>query len=288
MLWLGVSSTDEDHRVFRFARVLMALRRALPKLQGYYETIDAANIPAADARRPHPRFYPDSRSFVEQGNRVHFDYVQALENHPTCVTYLAKVRREGFQEFVVVKFANRYGREVHQFLATKGYAPRLRYCGPMDGNGFQSNNSLPGTASPPCPLSSDVNMVVMDYVENTDKRPTNAREQLEKILTELHAEGYALGDLREPNVLFEERGQVKLIDFDWAGRYDMKIKDSWLPSGLQQKILDNVDRVQGSTKTQFVLYPCMLSAAISWPEGARVNLPIRPQHDWLMLKQLLA
>ena len=126
-----------------------------------------------------------------------------------------------------------------------------------------------------------MNMVVMDYVI-PDSRPADAHTRLEKILTCLHLEGYVFGDLREYNILFDKDGKVKLIDLDRAGRYDMKQKDTFLPPDLEQKIHNNIGRVQGSTLTKFVRYPFSLSPDISWAEG----VPIRPQHDWEMLRKL--
>lgn len=35
---------------------------------------------------------------------------------------------------MVVKFVARYGKEVHEFLATEEYAPVLRYYGPLHGH----------------------------------------------------------------------------------------------------------------------------------------------------------
>ncbi|KAF8801737.1 hypothetical protein BYT27DRAFT_7215855 [Phlegmacium glaucopus] len=71
---------------------------------------------------------------------------------------------------IVIKFMLRYGKEVHEFLANKSYAPHLRYYGPMP-------NAPP---SPPCPKSAPaglafgfMQMVVMDYVAAALDPPTN-------------------------------------------------------------------------------------------------------------------
>jgi serine/threonine protein kinase len=57
-------------------------------------------------------------------------------------------------------------------------------------------------------------MVVMDYVDAQPKPPRNARGQIERVLTLLHANGYVVGDLRECNLLFGADGKDKFIDFD--------------------------------------------------------------------------
>ena len=127
-------------------------------------------------------------------------------------------------------------------------------------------------------------MVVMDYVK-PHRRPADAHSQLEKILTDLHMAGYVFGDLREPNILFDKDGKVQLIDLNWAGRYNMEQQDS-LPPDLEQKIRDNIERVQGSALTEFVEYPLSLSSNVPWAHGVGALLPIRPQHDWGMLSKL--
>ena len=92
----------------------------------------------------------------------------------------------------------------------------------------------------------------------------------------------SLATCENPTSFFDKDGKVKLIDLDWAGRYDMKQKDTFLPPDPEQKIHNNIGRVQGSTLTEFVRYPLSLSPDISWAEG----VPIRPQHDWEMLRKL--
>jgi serine/threonine protein kinase len=57
-------------------------------------------------------------------------------------------------------------------------------------------------------------MVVMDHVNAQLKPPQDARPQIKKVLTRLHAQGYVFGDLREPNILFDAGGKVKFVDFD--------------------------------------------------------------------------
>ncbi|KDR70253.1 hypothetical protein GALMADRAFT_76370, partial [Galerina marginata CBS 339.88] len=131
MMWIGLSSTSEEARIHRFARLMMALRQSFPKLQDYYEKISTANIPPFTEGSPHPRFYPYPTSFLESGKLTYFDYVKMLEDHPACVTYLAKIRKDvkssDVDELVVVKFVHRYGHEVHQFLADNNHSPKIRY-----------------------------------------------------------------------------------------------------------------------------------------------------------------
>ena len=81
----------------------------------------------------------------------------------------------------------------------------------------------------------------------------------------LHDERYVLGDLREPNILFDENGKLKLIDFDWAVRYEKDTDAS--------PVSDDC----------FTRYPLGMSSDIRWPQGAGDLELIVPQHDIEML-----
>ncbi|KAF8873899.1 hypothetical protein BD779DRAFT_1568628 [Infundibulicybe gibba] len=82
MMWIGLSSTNEDGRIRRFARVMAALSQNL---------------------------------FASENT------TSRLEADAGCVTYLAKIRRDAespdVDQRVVIKFVDQYGDEVHRFLA---------------------------------------------------------------------------------------------------------------------------------------------------------------------------
>ena len=99
--------------------------------------------------------------------------------------------------------------------------------------------------------------------------------------------GYVFGDLRNQNVLFDEDSKVKLIDFDWAGRYDMNICDGLLPADLQKMINENKKDIKPAD--HYVCYPLSMNVSggdTRWAEDVRQLEPIRPQHDWNMLAKL--
>lgn len=187
---------------------------------------------------------------------------------------------------IVVKFVDRYGRVVHEFLAECGYAPRLWYCGPL---------SLLQTALPPLPSTprlsfGPLQMVVMDYVKPLSRDlPQMVHPQIEQILTELHRNRYVFGDLRQPNIILNQVNKIQLIDFDWAGQYDMTIQDS-IPDNLQELIpadvLEPTNVIQAQTYTTFAHYPLNLSKPLFSSMGAGDLQPIWPIHDWRMLDKL--
>ncbi|KAF9565850.1 hypothetical protein CPC08DRAFT_141691 [Agrocybe pediades] len=285
-LWVGNSSTHEDTRVYHFAKVLNALRECIIQLKAYYDFINSEGQPLElKSEEAHPRFFPHPTTFTNEKTQViSFQYLSAMEeNEPTCVTFKAKILAgDSRSGHVVVKFVPRYSAEVHKFLAEKGYAPNLLYIGPLPNVPKRS----PAQHVAPYGLSlSPMQMVVMEYVETSGSTPDNARTQLEAVLTALHARGYVFGDLRRPNILFDTEGVVKLIDFDWAGRYDQSIQEDLdcLSGELRQKLhISDNENQQGN----YAYYPLNLSPSVDWAEGVKDLKPIRPAHDWDMLKKL--
>ncbi|GMF37083.1 unnamed protein product [Phytophthora lilii] len=125
---------------------------------------------------------------------------------------------------VIVKFAKRYGKEVHQYYSDAGFAPALLCC-----------ESLP----------SDWTFVVMERLPLTslvraEADQTMVRDQLREIRSTLAAAAFVHGDLRESNVMWDPvELRVVLVDFDWSGkdgaaRYPpfMNAEIAW-PSGAE-------------------------------------------------------
>jgi len=114
MMWMVCSSTEEDDRIYHNARILVALRECLKKLREFYKTLDST-YPPFIPNQPHPRYFPYPTSFIaEDGTLIRFQYLKSLEDHPTCVTYLAAITEQKGAtcagENVVVKFVRSYGR----------------------------------------------------------------------------------------------------------------------------------------------------------------------------------
>ena len=114
----------------------------------------------------HSRFYPYPTSFTVENQTFHFQYLKPMEDHVACVTYLAELVDPPGN--IVVKFVSRYGKEVHEFLANKNYAPHLRYYGPMPDAPLVSP---PRPQNAPAGLAFGfMQMVVMDYIVPTGIR----------------------------------------------------------------------------------------------------------------------
>lgn len=289
MKWLAISSTEEDKRVYCNARVFLALRKCINKLQTYYENLD--QIPPLVPNQPHSRYFPYPTSFfTDDGTTTRFRYLSSLEQDATCVTYLAEIisdtttRNSSVQ--VVVKFVTKYGQEVHKLLANSGHAPSLLYYGPIPDTKlscFPVQGAHPGLS-----LSADtMHMVVMDHIVTQSRRPSNARVQLETILYLLHSNGYVFGDLRMQNILFSTDNKVMLIDFNWCGRYNPSIRDEWLPGELQAQIDNNIN-LNKDMAGAVAYYPLAMSTLPGmWASGMEPLAQIRPHHDWMMLEKLL-
>ncbi|KAH9021872.1 hypothetical protein EDB84DRAFT_519240 [Lactarius hengduanensis] len=301
MSWMALSKREEDNQVYHFARVLAALRNCLVKLQTFYRALEGPSTFIAN--KPHPRYFPYPTSFTaEDGTSTRFRYLTSLEEDPACVSYLAEIHsepsttRDSDPVKVVVKFVSRYGKEVHEFLARKGWAPTLRYCGPLPEtelcsvfpgptqsvpSGLRGIFTGPTQCAPPA-----TQMIVMDYIDALPNTPPDVRGQIQTILTLLHAEGYVFGDLRKPNILFDAYGKVKLIDFDWCGRYDVNVRDEDLPYDLQNQIDKNKAHVQVGDRP-YAYYPLTMSTIEGmWAPGMEPLALIRPKHDWMMFDRL--
>ena len=105
-MWCAHSTTEEDSRVCRLARVLVALRRCVHQHENFYRDIsDPKNPPLT----PGHRFYPHPTSFTENGKTVHFNYTRILEENATCVAFQGGISDpiEDDSPDIVVKFVTR-------------------------------------------------------------------------------------------------------------------------------------------------------------------------------------
>jgi hypothetical protein len=302
MMWIGFSATHEDHRVYQVAKVLLALRNSLRLLEDFYEfVVNTDKIPDfnAKARDPHPRHFPYPHSFVvNEDTVVVFEYLGRLETDMRCVTFLAKIKNTG--EKVVVKFVDRYGDEVHRFLAEQGHAPRLLYYGPLpERTIYDSSEPAPDDQEPmnagyqrlgPA-VASEMKMVVMEYIPQSKPRLDDAglsHDKISAVLEKLHMNGYVFGDLRGPNIMFDANDEVKFIDFDWAGRYDTKelSPDQQEDGKKTWARFSDAGKPTAEEQTGFATYPIGISLGISWADGVGSYLPILPDHDTEMLAKL--
>ena len=270
-MWIGEATPHEEGRLYHLARVFYALRLAVAALDDYYDQISKdEHIPKLVDNEPHPRFFPYPTEFEEytpnsseaaQSNPIKFKYVDLPSMGEMNVTFIAEV--ESPNRKLVVKFVERYCVEAHDLLASKGMAPRLLYCGHLDGkHDVRSGERRAQDSIKPGGLYvGPIRMVIMEYIEGTalDARnpPKDTRAEIQQAIGILHANGFVFGDLRAPNIMISE-GKPYLIDFDWSGR-------------------------EGEAR-----YPLHLSKNVDWPEEPlQLELKlILKDHDLIMLDKL--
>ncbi|KAF8808662.1 hypothetical protein BYT27DRAFT_7188628 [Phlegmacium glaucopus] len=241
MLWVGHSTTHDDDHVRHISRHLHALSLSIQELKDWYTTLKNAVLFDEETKKPsnHPRFYPFAHRYLSGSTMVEFEYICALQpNLSTCVTFRGRIKGSVDENEIVIKFVQRYSPEVHEILAKAGLAPALLFYGPVDSNVDYGNWK----------------MVVMEYLEgkpsyegDRHRDPDVSKKVLESIKV-VHSEGYVLGDVRPPNVMIGLDDEVKLIDFDWAG------------------------------KGGVVRYPAFMSDGI-WTEGIEPMVKIEKSHD---------
>ena len=259
-MWCGEDTMYGDSRVSSLARVFTALSLALNSLESYYQKLEKTPQPSLTSSTPHPRFFPYPRSFNEDGVTTSFEYCFPLKDSSTNVTFFAKTTDKPVRK-LVIKFVGRYSTKPHRHLADNGMAPKLFFCGSLDG---ETQNEDQGD-DPSGLYLGPLRMVVMDWVEGetaegTEREdwPKDTYDQVHKALLALHEENFVFGDLRGPNVMFnKETKRVFLIDFDWSG-----------PEGT-------------------VRYPRHLSKQVDWPGGVGDGIKIAYSHDLDMLRKLV-
>jgi serine/threonine protein kinase len=236
-------------------------------LEKYYDKVwEDTTVPLYESPGFHPRLFPYPTKFKDFYTSVtpgpectEFEYIDAFSADTANVTFLAKVKSP--DQKLVIKFVDWYGAEAHELLARNGLAPRLLYCGLLDGTqDFRITDGHPQGSAKVCGLHvGPMRMVVMDFIEGKTVEkmspvPSDAREKTLKAIKKLHDAQLVFGDLRAPNVMISE-GKVFLIDFDWAGRV-------------------------GQAR-----YPRNLSRSVNWPAKAEdlEMMPILMDHDLTML-----
>lgn len=239
-IYLSPQLLHPTRMVNQALKLFYALRRSLRGLRDYYSHLP----PQVTTSRlfPHPQSYVDPTSNVT----MNLDYLTLLSGESRAV-YLAKVD----DTHVVVKFVSTYSIRAHNLLAEKGLAPMIIYDG-TDG-----------------PRFGELSMIVMEYVKGDTLtqflQSSPPAERLDTVLASvttaielLHAEGLVFGDLRTPNILVDEEGHVKIIDFDWAG-------------------------VDGKHQ-----YPFIVGNGIEWAKGVGPLAIMYKSHDLFMLAKLKA
>jgi serine/threonine protein kinase len=195
----GRSGRDEG--IHQVARVLRALEASTNLLRDFYLGLDL-KAERVDGELMPPYF----REFTSDGKLYKLKYTKRMaEDYPDKAVFEASTKpvgQVGEPEGVVVKFTHSYCGAAHRLLAEQLLAPRLRYCEKVESIGMY--------------------VVIMDLVGRdisaSFRDQQRVANKLRTAIKTLHGSGLVHGDLREPNILVTEDGDVKIIDFDWSGK----------------------------------------------------------------------
>ena len=198
---LRSASNGHDHtslyRAFTAALVLLAhILRDIEKLT----SIPSAPIPSHQRRLPAVsklRKYPSSSD-----DYFKFKLQSLFDTQPYRLLYVAEMPDK---QPVIIKFAQRYSIELHEFCANSGHAPRILAFERLPGGWYA---------------------VAMEYIESgvsitrSPLLPTHRNrwaEELKCLVDKIHSKGLVHGDLRDANILCKG-DSLMLVDFDWGGK----------------------------------------------------------------------
>ena len=246
-LSLGFHASDN---IIRLARVFGALSRCRADLKHYYDRVRNLNFPRLSCLYPDPTPLDPSKvlpqltykQFLSRAGQPTSTLVDLGD--ATTAMYIATL--SDTNEEVIVKFTARYNIAAHRLLSEAKLAPRLYFCDRVIG---------------------DLYMVVMERVDGKSIWQLQAEEiplpaiipkEVGKAVHLLHEHNIVFGDLRDPNILYDEsKNRVALVDFDWAGQ-------------------DEKSR-----------YPPTLNPSNAWEEEVSPYSVMRKAHDLWQVKRLV-
>jgi hypothetical protein len=167
---------------------------------GYRETIPSGPILSHQRRFP---AVPKLRKYPSSSDDYFKFEIQCLFD--TQLHRPLYVAQTPDKQPVIIKFAQRYSIELHEFCANSGHAPQILAFERLPGGWYA---------------------VAMEYIEpgfSIVRSPLlhahqdRWAEELKCLVYNMHSKGLVHGDLRDANILCKG-DSVMLVDFDWGGK----------------------------------------------------------------------
>ncbi|CAH1768136.1 11591_t:CDS:2, partial [Entrophospora sp. SA101] len=243
------SLNHDPETMIHIVRILCSLKVGLQELVDYYQDLELpSNFEENGGLRPFS--FPYFRSFTCNNKEISFQYIEHIEGKE--LLFMIKENNDGStscdgqNQCLLVKFTWRYGAEVHEFCASQGIASTLI-----------AVNNLPGGWKMVITKPLHNEFTTLSYALNhiDDRQRIELLVKLKEIVHILHSEGYVHGYLCTSNVMISNTSDIKIINFDWAGR-------------------------EGNTK-----YPYFRNPKILWHPGVKGGKDILKEHDNYLLEK---
>eukprot|EP01040_Poterioochromonas_malhamensis_P008948 gene8948-9687_t len=251
LLQLMVLPHQQDKMV-AVAKALRATKNAVSKLTLQYNEWDTMN--PTDATRVQLNF-PYARSFRVNGSLYEFRYLDTIMISSHHLVYRVCITNAGGNRFTIgselaLKFSKRYCSDAHDCLSSIHLAPELFSFTTLPGSWFMI-------------VMEFVSWISLDryYASVNPQRKMIILSNIKKALTHLHLNSFVHGDLRLNNRLVNPEGEIRIIDFEYSGRFN---------------------------SSNPVRYPPFLnkSGEIQWAPGVECGGLISPEHDIFFFHQI--
>lgn len=175
----------------QLAKVMIALRAGLDRLETYYQEFDIRNAISPFPTVALPGF---------EHSITYLSYMRSNWRMERPVLRATVELKDGPKD-CVVKFTPKYSKDAHREMESLELAVPLIYA------------ELEPTTQWWC--------IITEFIQTSpNKSLTPAGVQcLRTGLRTFHERGFVFGDLRAVNIIVDAAGMPKLVDFDWAGRH---------------------------------------------------------------------
>ncbi len=227
-VWM-VDQYNYNPAMERIARVLKSLKLSLTKLRGLGSVEQS--------------LFPYLQKFKIGEDEMTIRYTRSRSLH----MFKAYLEHKNRSEACIVKFCESYGTNVHRLLFDNNLAPELFFA------------TTVGHFTAVVTREIDAAVDIKTYLASTESLEVRlkVRTQCLQVLACLKEKKFVHGDLRSNNILVNGNGDVKVVDFDWAGCEEKQC------------------------------YPFFMNHVdIDWPNGATDGQLILSEHDEYWIHQL--